>query len=165
MLPLPLMSLNPLARKPSAGRAPRREAKARTADTQQGDADFLEAACRFLPACAEVQARQAPEKCAPAVQGRAHWHGLSWEPHAALYLPAQACCGYVRTSSSSQIVSTQAVPALPCAAVVALCRAVKAHAVALGAPKRGVAPLRCAVAKLCPSTDHLSPVHADLFQL
>ena len=49
--------------------------------------------------------------------------------------------------------------------VAALCRAVKAHAVALAAPRRGVLPLRCAVAKLCPSTDHLSPIHADLFQL
>jgi hypothetical protein len=37
--------------------------------------------------------------------------------------------------------------------------------VALGLPKRGVAPLRAAVAKLCPSSDLLSPVHADLFQL
>jgi COP9 signalosome complex subunit 3 len=48
---------------------------------------------------------------------------------------------------------------------VALCRAVKAHCLALGAPKRGVPALRAAVAKLCPSTDYLSPIHADLFQL
>ena len=50
-------------------------------------------------------------------------------------------------------------------AVTALCRAVKAHCLALGLPKRGVAPLRAAVGKLCPSTDHLSPIHADCFQL
>jgi hypothetical protein len=50
-------------------------------------------------------------------------------------------------------------------AVAALCRAVKSHCLALNQPKRGVLPLRCAVAKLCPTTDHLSPVHGELFQL
>ncbi len=49
--------------------------------------------------------------------------------------------------------------------VVALCRAVKAHCLVLGTPKCGVLPLRAAVSKLCPSTDYLSPIHADLFQL
>jgi hypothetical protein len=48
---------------------------------------------------------------------------------------------------------------------VALCHAVRAHCVALGLALHGVLPLRAAVAKLCPSTDLLSPIHADLFQL
>ncbi|KAL4424036.1 hypothetical protein ABPG75_001337 [Micractinium tetrahymenae] len=87
------------------------EAKARTSNAQQGDREFLEAACRFLPACTPHQVHMAPEKFA------------------------------------------------------AVCRAVKAHCLALGLPKRGVAPLRAAVAKLCPSPDHLSPIHADFFQL
>ncbi|PSC73531.1 COP9 signalosome complex subunit 3 [Micractinium conductrix] len=87
------------------------EAKARTANAQQGDRDFLESACTFLPACTPRQVRMAPEK------------------------------------------------------FVSLCRAVKAHCLVLDAPKRGVAPLRAAVAALCPSTDHLSPIHADFFQL
>ncbi|KAL4423543.1 hypothetical protein ABPG77_006566 [Micractinium sp. CCAP 211/92] len=87
------------------------EAKARTTNAQQGDREFLEAACRFLPACTPHQVCMAPEKFA------------------------------------------------------ALCRAVKAHCLALGLPKRGVAPLRAAVAKLCPSPDHLTPIHADFFQL
>jgi hypothetical protein len=62
-------------------------------------------------------------------------------------------------------------PALPCPhsaptrAVVALCHAVRAHCVALGLALHGVLPLRAAVAKLCPSTDLLSPIHADFFQL
>lgn len=87
------------------------EAKARTTNAQPGDREFLEAACRFLPACTERQIRMAPEK------------------------------------------------------FVSLCRAVKAHCLSLSQPKRGVLALRAAVAKLCPSTDHLSPIHADLFQL
>ena len=48
---------------------------------------------------------------------------------------------------------------------MALCHAVRAQCLALGAPQRGVLPLRAAVAKLGPSPDHLSPIHADLFQL
>eukprot|EP00887_Chlorella_sp_A99_P005974 scaffold27.g5974.t1 len=47
----------------------------------------------------------------------------------------------------------------------ALCRHVKIHAMALRQWKRGVLPLTAAVDKLCPSREHLSPVHADLFQL
>ena len=42
---------------------PRREAKARTSNAQAGDRDFLDAACHFLPACAEHQVRLAPDKC------------------------------------------------------------------------------------------------------
>lgn len=41
----------------------------------------------------------------------------------------------------------------------------KSHCLAFNQPKRGVLPLRAAVAKLCPSADYLSPVHGDLFQL
>jgi hypothetical protein len=46
-----------------------REAKARTTNSQQGDREFLEAACRFLPACSERQVRMAPEKCECAASG------------------------------------------------------------------------------------------------
>ena len=46
------------------------EAKARTSNAQQGDRDFLEAACRFLTACAEQQVRLAPEKCECLAAGR-----------------------------------------------------------------------------------------------
>ncbi len=44
-----------------------REAKARVSGAQQGDRDFLKAACRFLPACTERQVRMAPDKCEPGV--------------------------------------------------------------------------------------------------
>lgn len=87
------------------------EAKARSTNAQQGDGEFLEAACRFLLACTAAQVRLAPSK------------------------------------------------------FTALCRAVKSHCLAFNQPKRGVLPLRAAVAKLCPSADYLSPVHGDLFQL
>ena len=51
----------------------RREAKARTTNPQQGDREFLEAACRFLPACSERQVRMAPEKCECAASGLLAW--------------------------------------------------------------------------------------------
>lgn len=55
-----------------------REAKARASGTQQGDRDFLEAACRFLPACTERQVRMAPDKCACAMALRSELLGSPW---------------------------------------------------------------------------------------
>jgi hypothetical protein len=56
----------------------RREAKARTTNPQQGDREFLEAACRFLPACSERQVRMAPEKCECSVWGAGLWAESTW---------------------------------------------------------------------------------------
>ena len=123
------------------------EAKGRTSNAQQGDAEFVAAACRFLRACTPAQVRLAPEKCA-------------W-PSPAAAPPRAAPVSRTLTRRSTS--PPRRAP--PSAAVVALCRLVKQHAMALGQPKAGVAPLRAALAKLCPTPEHLSPVHADFFQL
>lgn len=74
---------------PSFSPHPHSEAKARTTNAQQGDREFLEAACRFLPACTPHQVRMAPEKCerrggegalsAPWAAA-ACWRGRQWPP-------------------------------------------------------------------------------------
>lgn len=139
---------------------------------QQGDREFLEAACRFLPACTEGHVRLAPEKC----EGRC-WLGMGVGGRVSevvkRVLREEASDPLLTAWHGMQAADLQGCtlppshphPTAKHAAVTALCRAVKAHAVALNQPKRGVLPLRVAVAKLCPTTDHLSPVHADLFQL
>lgn len=67
-----------------------REAKARASGTQQGDRDFLEAACRFLPACTERQVRMAPDKCACAMALRSELPGSPWA--ARLLTMVHTCC-------------------------------------------------------------------------
>ena len=153
----------------------RREAKARTANAQQGDRDFLESACTFLPACTPRQVRMAPEKCERA-GGAAGWvgggrlAGIVWAAKGRTRggcgcSPPRAVCLPLPVDAYWGGSLAYQPPPLDPAAVVSLCRAVKAHCLVLDAPKRGVAPLRAAVAALCPSTDHLSPIHADFFQL
>ena len=47
------------------------------------------------------------------------------------------------------------------AAVVALCRQVRDHAVAVGSPKSAITPLKDGLHKLAPTPEHLTPIHAD----
>lgn len=53
------------------------EAKARSTNAQQGDGEFLEAACRFLLACTAAQVRLAPSKC-ERTGSRAWSQGAAW---------------------------------------------------------------------------------------
>ena len=53
----------------------------------------------------------------------------------------------------------------PARPVASLCRRLKDASLALGRPKAALLPLRAALQKLCPTPEHLSPMHADLFQL
>jgi hypothetical protein len=61
--PLPPLLLPSCCHAPPRFFLPCREAKARTTNAQVGDAEFLQAACRFLPACSAEQVRLAPPKC------------------------------------------------------------------------------------------------------
>lgn len=50
-------------------------------------------------------------------------------------------------------------------AVAKLCRTFRDQVLAIGAPRIGINPLLAALRKLQPTREHLTPVHAEFFQL
>lgn len=53
----------------------------------------------------------------------------------------------------------------PISAVNSVCRKLKECTLILSQPARGIVPLRIAIQKLQPTTEHLTPQHADCLQL